>query len=140
MNVRNLLLITVLFFSLPRLAHAGFAVNSSHAASANTKSIAARNQALAATFFQKKADQLKSIFHTHPENLPNHKGTLGTLAFVFGFCGLIPVIGALFSIAAIILGAMGMHKHQKHALAGLILGIGTITLGIILTIMIFASI
>ena len=140
MNFRNLLLITVLFFSLPHLAHAGFAVISSRAASVGAKSIAAHNQSVAVRFFQKKADQLKSIFPAHPENLPNHKGTLGTLAFVFGFCGFIPVIGALFSIAAIILGAMGMHKHQKHALAGLILGIGTITLGIILTIIIFASI
>ena len=138
MNLKSLLLIAVFCLSLPLLAQAGFAINSSHATS-GSKSIATHHSA-AATFFRKKADQLKSIFQAHPQDSPGQKGTLGKLSFVFGFCGFIPVIGALFSIAAIILGAMGLHKHQKHSLAGLILGISTITLGIILTIIIFASI
>ena len=132
MNFKTLVLIFVLCLNIPLLARAGFVVSNVTIASAN------RN---APAFVQKQAatSTFKRFFNAHPMDSRGQKGPLGKLSFVFGFCGLIPVIGALFSIAAIILGAMGLRKHQKHSLAGLILGIGTITLGIILTIVIFSS-
>ncbi len=132
MNLKSLVLIFVLCFNVPSLAHAGFVVSNAATASVNRNEVAAVQK-------QTATSTQKSDFNAlHPDSLVQ-KGTLGKLAFVFGFCGFIPVIGALFSIAAIILGAMGLRKHQKHSLAGLILGIGTITLGIILTIIIFSS-
>ena len=98
-----------------------------------------KSLAVAAMAAKTKTNDYKTV---NTNKYPNdyRSGTLGTLSFIFGFCGFIPVIGALFSIAAIILGSMGLRRKQKHSLAGLILGIGTITLGIIITILIFASI
>ena len=133
MNFKTLLLIFVLCLNIPLLAHAGFVMN-------NANTIATNHNSTNAVLKQATTLTLKSLINSHPMDSRGQKGPLGKLSFVFGFCGLIPVIGALFSVAAIILGAMGLRKHQKHSLAGLILGIGTITLGVILTIVIFSSV
>ena len=57
-----------------------------------------------------------------PYYIPNKKGIFGTLALIFGIASFIPIYGLLFGAAAIVLGLIGMHKHQKLAKAGLVLG------------------
>lgn len=73
-------------------------------------------------------ERLNSILH------PEHRRPdLGKLALVFGICGFIPLIGWMPAIAAIILGAIGMHKKKdKRAMVGMILGIVSLSLGIII--------
>ncbi len=139
MNYKSLL-ISLFFFSIPVLAHAGFVVTSRSTAMAANKVVTVSADAQKSTATLPSLMQVKGTANVHPEDRHNVKGKIGTLAFVFGLCGFIPILGAGASIAAIVLGIIGMRKHQKHSLAGLILGIGTITLGIILTIIIFSSI
>lgn len=51
--------------------------------------------------------------------------TLGLLSLIFGIVGLIGISGGgvFLSIAAIVLGAMGLSRNQRFSLVGLILGI-----------------
>lgn len=123
MNYRAVLLMMMVFCCTLQPSYAGFIVN---------KNTLAATQAAA----HNRSDNT-SLVIKHPE--VRQKGALGTLSLVFGICGFIPLVGAFFSVAAIILGSMGLRKKQKYSRAGLILGIGTITLGIIITIIIFAS-
>lgn len=70
-------------------------------------------------------------------------------AIIFGGLSFIPVIGWIFSILAIIMGVVGIHLYKqypdkyrgtkKRAVVGIILGICTIIAGIIITVLIFAS-
>ena len=136
MNSKCILLAILFLLSVPEFSYAGFATNSAQATT-DRKVIIAQRHSNAMTLLNKKIAQVKSAFHPGDQV---QKGVAGKLSFIFGFCGFIPVIGALFSIAAITLGAIGLKKHQKHSLAGIILGAGSLTLGIILTILIFASI
>jgi len=54
--------------------------------------------------------------------IENKKGIFGTLALVCGILSFIPVYGMLFGAAAIVLGCIGIHRHQKLAVLGLVLG------------------
>ena len=72
--------------------------------------------------------------------IENKKGIFVTLALIAGILSFIPVYGILFGVAAIILGIIGMHRHQKLAKLGLILGCGGILANMIyLTIIIIES-
>ena len=72
--------------------------------------------------------------------IENKKGIFGTLALVAGILSFIPIYGMLFGAAAIVLGIIGMHRHQKLAKLGLILGIAGIVANMVyLTIIIFES-
>ncbi len=132
MSSKLFLFIIIILCLVPQFSYAGF-VTASSTTESKQKKLVVRNR----SFMERNLTMVKSIFH--PEGEEKKDGVVGRLSFIFGFCGFIPLIGALFSIAAIVLGAIGIKKHQKHALAGLILGAGTITLGIILTILIFAA-
>lgn len=65
------------------------------------------------------------------------KGGFGTSSLVLGIIGLI-IFPVIFSTLAIIFGAIGLHKDQKFAKAGLILGIVGWVIWIIMLIF-FAS-
>ena len=70
----------------------------------------------------------------------NKKGIFGTLALICGILSFIPVYGMLFGVAAIVLGCIGIHKHQKLALLGLVLGCAGILANIVyLTIIIIEA-
>ncbi len=83
------------------------------------------------SWIKTKLEQVNHILH------PEHRRPdLGKLALVFGICGFIPFIGWMPAIAAIIIGSIAMHKQKekkdKKALVGMILGIVSLTLGIII--------
>lgn len=62
---------------------------------------------------------------------------LGIIALVLSFTGSFGWVGSICGIIAIILGAVGMKKNSPNkgkAKAGLILGILSLTLGIIITV------
>jgi len=54
--------------------------------------------------------------------IENKKGIFGTLALVAGILSFIPIYGMLFGAAAIVLGCIGIRRHQKLAMLGLVLG------------------
>ena len=62
--------------------------------------------------------------------------TLGILSLIFGIVGIAGISGGgvLLSIAAIVLGAIGLGRNERFSLAGLILGI----VGLILSIVVLA--
>ena len=93
---------------------------------ASSQSIVHRSEKV--SWFSTKVDEIKSMLH------PEHRvPDLGKLALIFGICGFIPVIGWMPAIAAIVLGSIGMHKKKdKRAMVGMILGIVSLTLGIII--------
>jgi hypothetical protein len=64
----------------------------------------------------------------------------GILSLIFGIIGLFPLDGLLFSIAAIVLGAIGISHHERYALAGLILGIAGIVISAIFLILVLSVI
>ncbi len=72
-------------------------------------------------------------------------GMLGILSFVFGLVGFLVVwffwpVGLLFAITAIVLGAIGMSGDKRiFALAGLILGVLTIVIPVLLIAVILAA-
>ena len=99
------------------------------AASSAAHNVSISQRSEKATWLGTKVSQIKHVFH------PEHRApNLGKLALVFGICGFIPIIGWMPAIAAIILGAIGHHKKKedKRALVGMILGIVSLTLGIII--------
>lgn len=66
--------------------------------------------------------------------------TLGLLSLIFGIVGLATIFyyGTFLSIAAIILGAIGMRNKERFSLTGLILGITGLVL-ILVAVAVFAA-
>lgn len=91
---------------------------------------------------------------THPgQPVKKTNGAIGTLALVFGIVSFIPVLGIVFGStlgvltfltvsgiflgsAAVVLGVLGLQKHEKYAGAGLILGV----IGVLLDLIILTAI
>lgn len=100
------------------------------------------------TITHHKRSKLSSIAYgiTHPLQslLPGrrHGDTNGILSLIFGIAGILGIGfgGTLLSIAAIVLGAIGLRNNERFALAGLILGIAGVLLLIIAAIFIVALI
>jgi len=74
------------------------------------------------------------------EENKNKNSTLGTISLIFGILGLIfcwvPAFGIILAIVAIITGGIGFKKEEKFglSLAGLILGLLSFAIGLILLI------
>ena len=77
------------------------------------------------------SEHIQHVFHPFDKYLfPEHRrnNTLGILSLIFGIVGLFPLYGLIFSIPAIILGAIGMHHDERFSVTGLILGLSAIVL------------
>jgi len=143
MDIFRIILVGILILLAQQFAYAAYPVSSVQQTFAVSKATAvkyeSRKTSSFISFFHSRSAQAK-YFSSHPD--PTHhnvKGIAGTLSFIFGLCSIIPIVGILFGIPAIVIGLIGVHKHQKHALAGLILGACTTVLGIIITLVIIAS-
>ena len=81
------------------------------------------------------------------QSLIPYKNVPALLAYYFGVFGLIPLLGAPLSFAAIILGFLGLKKHKEHpetkgkghAIAGVVLGIVEVVLLIAFIILVAVS-
>ena len=65
-----------------------------------------------------------------------NKGSMGTASLVLGILGffLFPFV---LSVLAIIFGAVGMNRNERHAKAGLILGIAGFIWGFLMILFFF---
>ncbi len=144
MNIVRIILVIISVLLAQQLSYAAFPLSSAQQVCVYIKATAVKTEnrrtSALRSFFRNGSDHSKYIFTHHPDDTHhNVKGIAGKLSFIFGLCSIVPIIGIMFGIPAIIIGAIGIRKHQKHALAGLILGIATTILGIIITAAIFAS-
>jgi hypothetical protein len=133
MKNKSLLLIAILVFIGLQPASAAFSVKQTRHAETN-KVVCVSNTSEVhtvtnASWFHTKMDQVRNLVQM-PE-----KGTLGNLALIFGILSFIPFIGFAFGIPAIILGAKGIQKGQAHSRLGMIFGICTISVGLLLVIL-----
>ncbi len=135
MKNKAILLVACMLFIGLQFSYGGFVIKQSAHKSVANKVITAANHSTAkgssfAYWFQKKSGLFKTIFRGHPE-----KGALGNWALILGILSFIPLVGFIFGIPAIILGVKGIRKNQKHARLGMIFGICTISVGLILIIL-----
>ena len=128
MIIKHLNLITIILLSAAQPSFGAFPVK--HAVIANSTPIQTYEAATAQLTYSGSANPSRfanviNVFRPLAEHLNPEKrrsDTLGTLSLIFGIVGLLSFLLPV-SIAAIILGAIGKKHHERHALAGLILGI-----------------
>lgn len=123
--MKNKSLLFVLFLLLTELQTSNAALTSkkSRSESVLNKSLTASSQtvgkqSMMLSWLKREIVQpFKNIFHPYQK-----EGTNGDLALLFGILSLIPVVGLLFSIPAIIFGKIGKENNEKFAKAGFIMG------------------
>ncbi len=144
MKNKLLLLLSLLILSLSSNSYAAFLVK--REATVSTSPVATTSESNTAVHH--KRSKISNIAYriTHPlQNLVPRRGhgdTNGILSLIFGIAGILGIGfgGTLLSIAAIVLGAIGLRNNERFALAGLILGIAGVLLLIIAAIFIVALI
>jgi hypothetical protein len=139
MKKKTLLPLIIFIFTLVQISYAAFPVKHQGLPPSNSQN-RAEDLTVHATGY--KLHKL-SWFSTHITNtlLPyadqlnpirRHNDALGILSLICGIAGFVAIIygGYILSIAAIILGAMGVRRQERFSLAGLLLGI----VGVVVTI------
>lgn len=93
------------------------------------------------------SESVKRMFHKSDiERRDNHTkkgGINGLLSMIFGIAGILTISwlgGILLGIPAIILGVIGMKRHEQFSVTGLILGIVGVTLTLLLLVLAVAII
>ncbi len=75
--------------------------------------------------------------YPQPYPMPQRQdNTLGIISLILGIVSFFT--GIIFSVLAIVVGYIGMKRDQKYALAGLVLGVITLILNILLLIFFFS--
>ena len=105
-----------------------------------TNKIATGYKTSKASQFVQRFSSLLHLPHDPNTDIINEKGIFGTLALIFGCLSFIPLYGILFGMAAIILGFVGKHYHQKHSRVGILLGmIGIVANAIFVSVLIIEA-
>lgn len=142
MKNKLLLLLSLLILSLSSNSYAAFFVKREAAIATSSAEPTSEGN----TITHHKRSKISNIAYriTHPlqSMVPGrrHGDTHGILSLIFGIAGILGIGfgGTLLSIAAIVLGAIGLRNNERFALAGLILGIAGVLL-LILAVVVFVA-